>query len=161
MIKSVIITGCSSGIGQETLNRILGTNSYKIYACYRKTDDVSNQHIDNQFLRRIELDLNDDSSVSQACDEINSEIDTNNEILYAILTIAGISYSGPIEIIPISDIHKIFRVNVISYISIVQYFLKHLRKSKGKIILLGSYSGRIALPYLSPYVYLCVICANI
>lgn len=151
MRKSIIITGCSSGIGEETIKKLIELKEFKIYACYRNPDKSGSYYENSDQIKMVQLDLAETKSIDSASLAIIQEIEKNNEELYSIINIAGISYSGPIELIPINDIEKIFKVNVISYVCLIQHFIKYLRKSRGVIINTGSYSGKLALPFLAPY----------
>ena len=151
MKKSIIITGCSTGIGYETLKLLSNLNQFKIYACYRNIENVQKHSFLDDHIRPVELDLNDINSIECATQSIKREIAEKNEVLYAIINIAGISFAGPTELIPLSDYEEILRVNVLSCVSMIQHFGTHLRNSGGKVIHMGSYSGKVALPFLSPY----------
>jgi NAD(P)-dependent dehydrogenase (short-subunit alcohol dehydrogenase family) len=42
-------------------------------------------------------------------------------------------------------------INVIGQVAVTQAFLPHLRRAKGRVINVGSISGRIAMPMVGPY----------
>lgn len=64
---------------------------------------------------------------------------------------AGIFIGGPLEFLPLDDLRRQFEVNVFGQIAATQVFLPLLRSARGRVILMGSISGRIATPLLGPY----------
>ena len=64
---------------------------------------------------------------------------------------AGIAIGGPVEALTLTNWRDIFDVNVFAVVSITNRFLPLIRAAKGRIVNIGSISGRIASPYLGPY----------
>ena len=64
---------------------------------------------------------------------------------------AGIALSGPLEFVPLDELRQQFEVNVVGQVALLQAILPALRGSRGRIVLMGSVSGRLALPFLGPY----------
>jgi NAD(P)-dependent dehydrogenase (short-subunit alcohol dehydrogenase family) len=64
---------------------------------------------------------------------------------------AGISVSGALEFIPLDDLREQLEVNLIGQVATTQAFLPLLRRASGRIVNIGSISGRSASPMLGPY----------
>lgn len=64
---------------------------------------------------------------------------------------AGVALSGPLEFVPLDELREQFEVNVIGQVALLQAILPALRESHGRVVLMGSVSGRLALPFLGPY----------
>jgi len=59
--------------------------------------------------------------------------------------------AAPLEFLPIPELRRQFEVNVVGQIAVTQAFLPLLRRGCGRIINVGSASGRIASPFIGPY----------
>ena len=59
---------------------------------------------------------------------------------------------GPFENIPLEIFRSVFDINFFGLISITQRIIPPLIKSRGRLVINGSMAGRVALPFLSPYV---------
>jgi NAD(P)-dependent dehydrogenase (short-subunit alcohol dehydrogenase family) len=59
--------------------------------------------------------------------------------------------SGPLEFVPVDELRRQLEVNVIGQVAVTQAFLPALRRSRGRIVNVGSVGGRVALPLLGPY----------
>jgi NAD(P)-dependent dehydrogenase (short-subunit alcohol dehydrogenase family) len=64
---------------------------------------------------------------------------------------AGIALAAPLEFVPLEDLRRQLEVNVVGQVALLQGILPALRTSRGRIVLMGSVSGRLALPFLGPY----------
>ena len=64
---------------------------------------------------------------------------------------AGIALAMPLEFIPLDELRRQFEVNVVGQVAVTQAFLPHLRRSRGRIVFVGSIAGQSALPFLGPY----------
>jgi NAD(P)-dependent dehydrogenase (short-subunit alcohol dehydrogenase family) len=71
--------------------------------------------------------------------------------LTGLVNNAGVSVGGPLEFLPIERLRKQLEVNLIGQVAVTQYFLPHLRRAKGRVVNMGSISGRIASPLIGPY----------
>jgi short-subunit dehydrogenase len=71
--------------------------------------------------------------------------------LSGLVNNAGIAVSGPVEYLPIEEVRKQLEVNFIGQVAVTQAFLPLLRRSRGRVVNIGSVGGEVALPFLSPY----------
>ena len=93
MQKSVLITGCSSGIGLESALE-LKRQGFQILAGCRKSDDVA--RMNSMGFTGILLDLDSPESVDRAADEVIALTDNR---LYGIFNNAGYGVYGPLPTI--------------------------------------------------------------
>jgi short-subunit dehydrogenase len=144
-IKSVLITGASSGIGRAC-TEYLALNGFKIYAGARKNEDI-------EVLNRIKnviglkIDVTDEESIKYAFDFVKNE----NSGLFAIINNAGIVSAGPLMDINTNDLINQFNVNLIGIHRITTTFFPLILESKGRIIMISSNSGFFAAPFFGPY----------
>jgi NAD(P)-dependent dehydrogenase (short-subunit alcohol dehydrogenase family) len=71
--------------------------------------------------------------------------------LHGIVSKAGIALGGPLEHVPIDELRRQFEVNVFGAIALAQIFIPLLAQGDGRIVFVGSISGRLATPYIGPY----------
>ena len=146
--KAILITGSSTGIGKACALH-LDKLGFKVYAGVRKrADGDSLKEEASDKLNPIILDVTDTDSIQAAANIIEKE---NDGELYGLVNNAGIGISGVLEVTPVTEIRKLMEVNVIGLMSVTQVFIPMLRKSKGRIINIGSSSGLMAFPGGSVY----------
>jgi NAD(P)-dependent dehydrogenase (short-subunit alcohol dehydrogenase family) len=71
--------------------------------------------------------------------------------LDALVDNAGIAIAAPLEFLPTEELTRQLDVNVVGQLRVIQAFLPALRRSHGRIVLMGSIGGRSALPFLGAY----------
>jgi NAD(P)-dependent dehydrogenase (short-subunit alcohol dehydrogenase family) len=71
--------------------------------------------------------------------------------LDALVDNAGIAIAAPLEFLPPDELTRQLDVNVVGQLRVIQAFLPALRRSRGRIVLMGSIGGRSALPFLGAY----------
>ena len=134
--KVIVITGASSGIGFTT-GEFLASKGYKVYG-------LSRSKRENSVINFIACDVTDKKQVIAAFEQINEDI-------YAVINNAGIGISGPVEYASEEDINKIIKVNIIGVVNVCQVAIPYLRKSKGKIINIGSVASDLIIPFQTFY----------
>ena len=73
------------------------------------------------------------------------------EELDALVDNAGIAIAAPLEFLAPEELTRQLDVNVVGQLRVIQAFLPALRRSHGRIVLMGSIGGRSALPFLGAY----------
>jgi len=71
--------------------------------------------------------------------------------LVAIINSAGIPSHGPLEAMALEDMMKAYQVNCVGAVAVCQQFMKDLRKSRGRIILIGSVAALGGCPMMGSY----------
>ena len=148
-MRSVLITGTSSGIGEATALR-LDKAGMRVFAGVRNLDDgkaLAAKASDR--LHPVQCDITDDSSVEAAAREVTDEV--GDEGLWGLVNNAGAGFPGPMETIPIEDLQAQLDVNLVGNVRVTQALLPLVRTAKGRIVFVGSIGGRIAFPFAGPY----------
>jgi short-subunit dehydrogenase len=145
MTKIAVVTGSSSGIGYET-SLLLATNQYTTYASMRnlkKSDELLKiASKENIPLKVIQLDVNDDRSVSSAIDSIVKE----NGRIDVLVNNAGFDLFGSLEELTIEEIKGQFETNFFGTARVTKSVIPTMRKQgSGIIINVSSIGGRIGL----------------
>jgi NAD(P)-dependent dehydrogenase (short-subunit alcohol dehydrogenase family) len=147
--RTVVVTGTSSGIGEACALQLDGLG-FRVFAGIRKeADGVALQQKASARLTPVLLDITDAASIASAVDTLTSTFGVTR--LAGLVNNAGIAVAGPLEFLPIADLRKQLEVNVIGHIAVTQAFLPLLRQGRGRVVMVGSLGGRVALPFNGPY----------
>ncbi|MCW3806782.1 oxidoreductase [Plebeiibacterium marinum] len=145
MKKVVLLTGASSGIGNQTA-RLLAEKGYKVYAAARRTEKL--EELKSFGIKPIHLDVSNENSIVNAVESI---MKTENRI-DILINNAGFGTYGALEDVSIETARYQYEVNVFGVARLIQLVLPSMRKNKyGKIINITSGGGRFATPYGSWY----------
>lgn len=144
--SGVIISGASTGIGAATA-LLLAEKGYVAFAGVRTEGDAARLASLHANIRPIAMDVTGNDSLERAA----AEIKRSGVALEGIVSNAGIAVGGPLEHLPIEELRRQFDVNVIGAIALVQVFLPVLHGDRGRVVFVGSISGRLATPYVGPY----------
>lgn len=142
----VVVSGASSGIGAATV-ALLARKGYTAFAGVRNDADAEQARATHPNVRPIVLDVTDRGSIDRgiaACRDFGVP-------LIGVVANAGIAIGGALEHMPIDWLRRQFEVNVFGALALVQAVLPHLPPQRGRIVLVGSISGRLAVPYIGPY----------
>ncbi len=156
--KAVVITGASSGIGLACARR-LASRGFRVFAGVRKQADADRlaalapdgaAHTGGVgSISPIILDVTENASIAAATEDVRRRL--GEAPLHGLVNNAGITVAGPLEMLPIDQFKKQLDVNLVGQIAVTQAFLPLLRKSHGRIVIMGSILGRFALPFLGAY----------
>ncbi len=145
----VVITGTSTGIGAACalhLDRL----GFRVFAGVRKEADGERlKDRASERLTPIPLDVTNSATIASAAGTVAKALDDRG--LAGLVNNAGIAIAGPLEFLPVDELRKQLEVNVLGQIAVTQAFLELLRQGGGRVINIGSISGRSALPFLGPY----------
>jgi NAD(P)-dependent dehydrogenase (short-subunit alcohol dehydrogenase family) len=145
-MEAVVVTGTSSGIGEASAE-LLARNGFAVFAGVRKNEDGVRIKARHENIRPLLFDVTDSAAIRSAAKEV---ADTGLA-LRGVVNNAGIAVGGPLEYLPIGLLRHQFDVNVIGQIAVAQAFLPQLRTSHGRLVFVGSVSGRIPVPFLGAY----------
>ncbi len=154
-MKSVVITGASTGIGFATA-KVLLDRGFRVFGSVRKQADAD--RLQAQFgvnFTPLLFDVTDEAAVLAAARHVRVAL--NGETLAGLVNNAGIAVSGPALELPIEDFRRQMDINVIGPIIATQAFGpllgadKSLKGEPGRIVMMSSVAGQNGNPLLSPY----------
>jgi NAD(P)-dependent dehydrogenase (short-subunit alcohol dehydrogenase family) len=145
-MKSVLITGTSSGIGEATAQYFLKLG-WRVCATARHPEKLGIWSHVEQVLP-VALDVADPESVRSAIGDALRVMGG----LDVLVNNAGVGLAGPLEAIAAEEIENHFRTNLFGSIRMIQQVLPVFRKQRqGVIVNVSSVAGRFGVPFLSPY----------
>jgi len=155
--KIILITGASSGFGRLTANA-LAKAGHTIYASMRDTQGRNAAQVrdveefalaNNSDLRAIEMDVQSESSISTAVDQIIA----NHGRIDVLVHNAGHMVFGPAEAFTPEQFAQLYDINVLSTQRVNRAVLPQMRKAhQGLLVWVSSSSSAGGTPpYLSPY----------
>lgn len=146
MQKSVLITGCSSGIGLAAAHA-LKQQGYRVLAACRKSEDVA--RMNEAGFTGVSLDLDDAQSVRQAAQTV---IGLTGNRLYGLFNNAGFGLYGPLETISREALEKQFSANFFGAHQLTMLLLPAMMPhGEGRIVMTSSVMGLISTPGRGAY----------
>jgi NAD(P)-dependent dehydrogenase (short-subunit alcohol dehydrogenase family) len=147
MDRSILITGCSSGIGYRTAHA-LAARGYRVIASARQAADVA--HLQSEGLTAVRLDLDDPTSIGDAVGEV---LERTGDRLYALFNNAGFGQPGAVEDLSREALRAQFETNLFGLVELTNHVLPIMRRQgQGRIVQTSSILGIGALPYRGAYV---------
>jgi NAD(P)-dependent dehydrogenase (short-subunit alcohol dehydrogenase family) len=147
-MRSVLVTGASTGIGRATALRLDGSG-WKVFAGVRKPDDADAlRRAASSRLVPLLLDVTEPDQIAAAAERIEEE---NEGGLSGLVNNAGVAIPGPLETIPLDDFRRQLEVNLVAYVAVTQALLPQIRKAEGRVVFISSIGGRVAFPFGGPY----------
>jgi NAD(P)-dependent dehydrogenase (short-subunit alcohol dehydrogenase family) len=154
-MRSVVITGASTGIGWATAKLLLA-RGFRVFGSVRKEQDA--QRLSGEFganFTPLSFDVTDEAAVLAAAREVRTAL--NGETLAGLVNNAGIAVAGPLLELAADDFRRQMDVNVIGPVIATQAFGPllgadtSLRGPKGRIVMVSSVGGKNGNPLLSAY----------
>jgi NAD(P)-dependent dehydrogenase (short-subunit alcohol dehydrogenase family) len=145
---SAAITGAGSGLGRQIAIGF-AEKGYRVFGTARQPEEIEEVHQATHGLARLAIsDITDEEAVrgwakdtSDALGKAGLDVLVNN---------AGILTPGPLEVLSIDAVRHEFEVNVFGSLAAINAFLPALRKARGRIVQIGSMTGRLPLPFNGP-----------
>ncbi len=152
-MKTIFITGVSSGIGKDAL-RLLVSQGYLVIGTVRRQEDAD-KLLDTygDRVRILVFDVCDQEATNAAIKQISPILDTHG--LHALINNAGVAIPGPLQYITDEEFHLQIEINVLAVRRITNALLPYLGTSKvyqpGYIINISSVSGLFNAPFNGAY----------
>lgn len=155
-MKSVVVTGASTGIGWGCV-KVLTGKGFHVFASVRKQADAD--HLAKEFgpsVSPLLFDVVDEAAVAAAAKAVSDKL--GGEPLFGLVNNAGIANPGPLLHIDITSFRQQMEVNVTGQLIVTQAFAPLLgaspdrrTASPGRIVMMSSVGGRVGSPFVGPY----------
>ena len=137
--RPVLITGCSTGIGRATAER-LAADGWNVHATARRPETI--EDLAKAGCKIQALDVTDERSMEKAVEQAEKD-----GPIGALINNAGYSQSGAIETIPMESVRRQFETNVFGLLRMCQLALPGMRGAgSGRIVNLSSMGGKLTFP---------------
>jgi NAD(P)-dependent dehydrogenase (short-subunit alcohol dehydrogenase family) len=144
--KTVLITGCSSGIGYYCAKE-LHKKGYRVFATARCEEDV--KRLQNEGLESLFLDLNDSKSIKSAVEEVLQKCDGK---IYGLFNNGAFGQPGAVEDLSREVLREQFETNIFGTQELTNLLLPHMRKNgEGRIVQNSSILGFVSMRYRGAY----------
>lgn len=146
MNKSVLVTGCSSGIGRATAE-LLKSKGWTVFPTARKVVDLD--ALKQAGFDAIKLDLRSSESIALAVEWV---LIKNGGQLDAVVNNAGFGMPGAMEDLTRDAMRDQFEVNLFGLQELTNRLIPIFRKQgAGRIVNVSSVVGRVSLPFMGIY----------
>jgi NAD(P)-dependent dehydrogenase (short-subunit alcohol dehydrogenase family) len=145
--KSILITGCSSGIGLDAA-RTLQARGWRVFATCRAEADCD--RLRGEGLDSFRLDYADEPSILQAVDTVLSRTGGG---LDAVFNNGAFACPGAVEDLPTDALRAIFEVNLFGYHTLARRVIPVMRaQGHGRIVNCSSVLGLVGMRWRGAYV---------
>jgi NAD(P)-dependent dehydrogenase (short-subunit alcohol dehydrogenase family) len=154
-MKSVVITGSSTGIGWGC-TKVLIKKGWRVFGSVRKQADADRlvKEFGPNFVPLI-FDVTDATAVGKAADQVAAAL--GNATLDGLVNNAGIAVAGPLLYLDVDEFRNQLEVNLTGQLIVIQAFTPLLGADKsrsgkpGRMVNITSVGGRNANPFMGPY----------
>lgn len=141
--KYIFITGCDTGFGNAAARRFDQLGLYVLAGCFSEEGAQKLQAVTSERLKTVQLDISKPDSVKKAADWIKSQVGEKG--LWGLVNNAGISgIIAHTDWLKIDHFRKPIEVNLLGTIDVTLNILPFVKKTKGRIVTVGSVLGRVA-----------------
>ena len=145
--KSILITGCSSGIGYHVAHDLKKVG-WQVLATCRSDEDAD--RLTKEGLQSFRLDYADPKSVAAGA---QTALDMTGGKLFALFNNGAFAIPGAVEDLPREALREIFEVNVFGQFDLIRHVLPAMKSNGcGRIINNSSFLGFAAMPFRGSYV---------
>ena len=146
MTQSILITGCSSGIGYYCA-KILTEQGFNVVASCRKSEDV--KRLNQEGIRCVQLDVTSESSITEGLNQTLAITDGKLDVLF---NNAAYGQPGALEDLPTSALREQFEANFFGWHELTKQVIPlMLAQGHGKIVQNSSVLGLVAMKYRGAY----------
>jgi NAD(P)-dependent dehydrogenase (short-subunit alcohol dehydrogenase family) len=146
--RSAVVTGAGSGLGRD-IALGLATKGYVVFGTALNAGEV--QDLKEASGGRVSLTVCDITKVQAVRAWAASVSDAQGAGgLSLLINNAGILTPGPLEVLPLDAVRHEFEVNLFGALSVVNAFLPALRKARGRIVQISTWTASLPLPFNGP-----------
>ncbi len=145
-MRAVLVTGASTGIGEASA-RSLAAGGRTVFAGVRKDSDADRLRGPN--LTPVLLDVTEEAQIAAVAAQIADEVGDTG--LAGVVNNAGVAFGGPLEYLALDEWRAQLEINVVGQVAVTRAVLPLIRQGRGRIVFVGSISGRLGTVLMGPY----------
>lgn len=154
-MRSVVVTGSSTGIGHGTA-KVLIARGFRVFGSVRKAADGERvaAELGANYVPLL-FDVTDEAAIASAAAEVRVAL--GGETLAGLVNNAGIAVAGPLLHLPLEDFRRQLEVNLTGQLAVTQAFApllgadRALKGVPGRIVMISSVGGQNGSPFVGPY----------
>jgi NAD(P)-dependent dehydrogenase (short-subunit alcohol dehydrogenase family) len=144
--KTILITGCSSGIGLDAARTLAG-RGWRVFATCRAEADCA--RLRGEGLESFRLDLASEASVAEGAAEA---LERGGGAVDAVFNNGAFAIPGAVEDLPRASLREIFETNLFGQLDLTNRLIPAMRRQgAGRIVMNSSVLGFVAMPYRGAY----------
>lgn len=145
--KRIVVIGASGGVGAALIERLLA-GGHEVMATVRTAEQIASvvrayPAIGHVFV----LDMADGDGVVAA---ITHGL-AGHGAIDAVVICTGVAAGSPLETASLADFRRTLEINTVSCLAVYQAVLPMLRETRGRLLLISSYAGKVATPFIGAY----------
>jgi NAD(P)-dependent dehydrogenase (short-subunit alcohol dehydrogenase family) len=145
--RSVAVTGAGSGLGRD-IALGLTAKHYRVFGTAMTHEEVAElQQASGGAVTLTRCDITDEGAVKRWAQDVSTETDGELDLL---ISNAGILTPGPLEVLALNAIRREFDVNVFGALSVINAFLPALRKARGRVVQISTWTASLPIPFNGP-----------
>ncbi len=145
--RTILITGCSSGIGYHCAHALHSHGGWRVFASCRRQEDAD--RLASEGLETLRLDLSDSASIAAAVEEV---LKRTGGKLDALFNNGAYSQPGAFEDVPTDNVRKLFETNFFGWYELTRLVLPVMRKQgHGRIVNCSSVLGFVSVRFMGAY----------
>lgn len=144
MSLNVLVIGAAGGVGQAVTQHLLANGDQVTATVLNAAEAESVKAATPGVAQTLMLDLSN-------ADGIAAGLQGALDALDAVVVCAAIGPIGPLETMPIATVRRTLEVNTVACVAIYQAVMPALRASRGRLVFISSFSGKVALPFVGAY----------
>ena len=146
--RSAAVTGAGGGLGRD-IALGLAAKGYRVFGTAMASGEIADlqQASDGRVALSI-CDITDEKSVQSWARGVSDALGAAG--LDLLISNAGILTPGPLEVLTLAAVKREFEVNVFGAMSVTNAFLPALRKPRGRIVQISSWTASLPLPFNGP-----------
>lgn len=128
----------------------MDADGWRVFAGIRNEEDADSlREAGSQRLTPVMLDITNSEQIAAAAKQVADEVGEAG--LDGLVNNAGVTFVCPMEALPVEEFRRMLDINLIGQVEVTQALLPLLRRSAGRVVFVGSISGRVIPPFLGAY----------
>lgn len=145
--RTAAITGAGSGLGRD-IALSLAAKNYRVFGTATSSREIEELiQVSGGAVALSRCDITDEAAVGSWAREVTRQTAGTLDLL---ISNAGILTPGPLEVLSLSAIRHEFEVNVFGALAVVNAYLPALRKNRGRIVQISTWTASLPLPFNGP-----------